>query len=426
MVKSAKKSLKKVSRKSAKKSLRKVSRKSAKKSLKKVSRKSMKKSTRKSTKKNIKKSTRKSTRKSTKKSSKKNLKYNVRQTVSRAGGSVLTEREIRRRIIDYVRVSNIEKIEQLLDENPTFDPNSLGYEVFDLATQNGDIEMMNFLLDIIDPNVRGIAGETILHKCIMMFAYEHSFDNPKQTIENIIKLLLEKGANPNIRNGVGNTPLHLASMKNFPPIVKLLLEKGGDKSIQNTRGQTAKDIAINKGYSDVVSLFDENEESDEDEEPTKFDPAPCQNYDEDDMVELMPFSEMNSKKFMVFVFPDKRQTRKCITRSKETLKFIRENIMANWIKNPNSRLEEMEDTGHGGMPGTERYHKIFGDVTFYIRAEDFDRIYDNRNEKRLPVYTLGNKRTIRLGNVNGIFGVSMLHGQAPGEDVYDIVDVTYI
>jgi ankyrin repeat protein len=62
---------------------------------------------------------------------------------------------------------------------------------------------------------------------------------------DIIKMLLENGANVNERNPVGNTPLHLSAIykgKSRPEISKLLLQKGADMTLTRNDGRTPLDI----------------------------------------------------------------------------------------------------------------------------------------------------------------------------------------
>ena len=81
-------------------------------------------------------------------------------------------------------------------------------EIFD-AIENNDFPKLKELLEKgADPNIQNQCGKTPLHL----------LKNIKQT-----KLLLESGANPNIQNINGDTPLHL--IMNVEQI-KLLLEKG--------------------------------------------------------------------------------------------------------------------------------------------------------------------------------------------------------
>jgi len=72
---------------------------------------------------------------------------------------------------------------------------------------------------------------------------------------SLITKLLEDGANPNMINAYGNTPLLDASMLGLFDIVKQLLEFGADPNIPNKGGWTPLMIASNNGYSEIVKLL---------------------------------------------------------------------------------------------------------------------------------------------------------------------------
>ena len=58
----------------------------------------------------------------------------------------------------------------------------------------------------------------------------------KNKLLNFMKLLLLKGANPNIQNNFGNTPLHLAYKFNSSFMINLLLEYNANKQLENSDG----------------------------------------------------------------------------------------------------------------------------------------------------------------------------------------------
>ena len=59
----------------------------------------------------------------------------------------------------------------------------------------------------------------------------------------IIRLLLEHGANPNIRDCVNNLPIHLAIISSQVPAVTLLLEAGTDIHSLDLNGKTVLHLA---------------------------------------------------------------------------------------------------------------------------------------------------------------------------------------
>ena len=54
-----------------------------------------------------------------------------------------------------------------------------------------------------------------------------------------VQELLENGANPNVKDYDGSTPLMIATRKGETNMVKLLLDKGADINIQDSDGKNA-------------------------------------------------------------------------------------------------------------------------------------------------------------------------------------------
>ena len=71
----------------------------------------------------------------------------------------------------------------------------------------------------------------------------------------VISLLLEQGADVNIPNLKGNTPLHFVALMGRPHIASLLIERGADISVTNDDGKTPLDIATEKKKGDLVKLL---------------------------------------------------------------------------------------------------------------------------------------------------------------------------
>lgn len=72
--------------------------------------------------------------------------------------------------------------------------------------------------------------------------------------EEIVKTLIESGANVNVQNGNKDTPLHDAVARKQEAIVKILLDNGADAGIKNVNNETPLEIAESK-FPELVSLF---------------------------------------------------------------------------------------------------------------------------------------------------------------------------
>ena len=93
-----------------------------------------------------------------------------------------------------------------------------------------------------------------------------------------------------------------------------------------------------------------------------------------------------------------------------------ENTFADWIQNPTAG--PMSHEGYGGKAGDRRFYKLY--TNEYIVQDHYSEGIAFGIYTRVLFGTeyLGK---IRLGNTESVFGISMLHGQAPGEDVYKLV-----
>lgn len=68
-------------------------------------------------------------------------------------------------------------------------------------------------------------------------------------------LLINAGADLNIKNNDGSTALHCAAFFCHPDMVKSLLEKGADASIKNNYGSTARETVLGN-WSDIKPIYE--------------------------------------------------------------------------------------------------------------------------------------------------------------------------
>ncbi len=71
----------------------------------------------------------------------------------------------------------------------------------------------------------------------------------------IIKLMIEKGAKLNIQNQWGMTELHTAIWRGCIQVVEYLLEHGSDPMIRTHEGWTAMHYAFRSGHDNVIELL---------------------------------------------------------------------------------------------------------------------------------------------------------------------------
>lgn len=66
---------------------------------------------------------------------------------------------------------------------------------------------------------------------------------------NVAQILCKAGANVNARGLDDDTPLHDAAIVGQLRLVKLLVERGADPTVKNRKGKTPCDVAASAVYS---------------------------------------------------------------------------------------------------------------------------------------------------------------------------------
>jgi len=116
------------------------------------------------------------------------------------------------------------------------------YRAKDFVDENY-ILITKLLKDGANPNMINAYGNSPLLDASMLGLF------------NIVEKLLEFGANPNIPNKDGWTPLLIASNNGYYEIVKLLLTKGVDVNYHSGNNITAITLASRNGHNDIKFLL---------------------------------------------------------------------------------------------------------------------------------------------------------------------------
>lgn len=81
------------------------------------------------------------------------------------------------------------------------------------------------------------------------------FDAARRGCAELAAKLLDAGASPAARNGIGNTPLHVAATAGHVPLVGLLLDRGAMVDAASLRGRTPLFLAVEARRQPVVRLL---------------------------------------------------------------------------------------------------------------------------------------------------------------------------
>ena len=112
------------------------------------------------------------------------------------------------------------------------------------AAKNGDIEGIQRYLDSgVSVDKQGfITREAALHLA------------SRAGHLHVVKFLVEKGANMNIKNKGGANPIHIATWDNHEEIVRFLVESGADVDARNSWGQTPLQYYCGEHQDDITMV----------------------------------------------------------------------------------------------------------------------------------------------------------------------------
>ena len=176
-------------------------------------------------------------------------------------------------------LNNTEACSMLLKYNADVNTiTNLGYTPLQYAAKHGHYKSCRWLFTLESTNFKGrpvyyvneelninwknCYQETALHLvidardgAIMKSKKKWPFNICEDRYTKIVKFLLKMGADTNIKNHSGDTPLHIAAGYEMEYIVMLLLHYNADADLRNNRNQTAMDLTKNHSYPHVKDLI---------------------------------------------------------------------------------------------------------------------------------------------------------------------------
>ena len=126
-----------------------------------------------------------------------------------------------------------------------------GETALHLAVRLQDIDLVKSLIEKgANTHSQNKEGMTPLHLALKILLSKKNVRI--NTLRKITLLLIDKGKNLNIQDGNDDTPLHLAIQLNDSDIIEPLINKNEDLNVQDTNGETALHLAVRLQDIDLV------------------------------------------------------------------------------------------------------------------------------------------------------------------------------
>jgi uncharacterized protein len=151
-------------------------------------------------------------------------------------------------LFEACAVGELPRVEAILKENPTMvnEFSADGFQPIGLAAFFGHTKVVKFLL------VMGADYDTPSRNRLKVTPLNSAAAGGR--IE-IARLLLARGADPNMRQADAFVPLHAAAQNGQPEMVELLLRHGADKTLVNKDGKSAYDIVRESGHKELAEIL---------------------------------------------------------------------------------------------------------------------------------------------------------------------------
>jgi ankyrin repeat protein len=123
-------------------------------------------------------------------------------------------------------------------------PNDMGYLPITLACYAGNDAVAIYLANETDNLDLSSVNGTALTAAVF-----------KKRVA-VVKVLLEAGANPNVGDTNGTTPLHYAVMSQNEELIRLLIKNDADKYKMDKKGKSPLDYALLLKNKNIIDIFE--------------------------------------------------------------------------------------------------------------------------------------------------------------------------
>jgi ankyrin repeat protein len=142
-------------------------------------------------------------------------------------------------VFEAAALGEVDRLREVLDEPTAASAYSGdGFTALHFAAFFGHPDAAGLLIERgaeVDAFGRGWMTGTALHSAVSRLQ------------SDVVRILLEAGANPDVRQSAGWTPLHAAAMNGDLASIELLLGAGADPTAANDEGRSVADLAKESG-----------------------------------------------------------------------------------------------------------------------------------------------------------------------------------
>ena len=148
-------------------------------------------------------------------------------------------------IFEASALGRVDRLKQLLREDRSVASaySADGFPVVGLAAFFGHLEAVRTLI-AAGANIHAAATNSLKVQAIHAAVASKNIE--------IVRAVLEAGADPNAAQQQGFRPIHEAGSSGNRELAELLMKYGADPTLKNDTGKTAIDIAREKGHADLA------------------------------------------------------------------------------------------------------------------------------------------------------------------------------
>lgn len=150
-------------------------------------------------------------------------------------------------VFDIARNGTLEQLKEIykFDANAIDSVSKEGYSPLTLACYYNNNEVAKYLVE----HVKDIDSKSGYGTPLMAATVKQN--------TALVKLLLEKNANPNKTDVNGSTALHFSVIFNYEDIVKLLVNAKANTTLKDNRGKSPLDYATITGNEKITQLLNQ-------------------------------------------------------------------------------------------------------------------------------------------------------------------------